>query len=246
MLNVMASLWREQVRDLIANMPSDDFTLQEMYGFALPSLATLHPENNSLEDTLRRVMQELSKEGVLDFVSRGSYRRLSQPTAVRSEPIFPPSLDGSDSLMPPEPGVPDSVPLEKRSASTYAVSAKAASIATRREQDLVTAFMSHLESQEHTVLRKKIPTKSNSYLYTDPFDETEGHLYEAKADSTREHVRLAIGQLFDYNRYLHAAKMSVLLPVRPNEDMLELLSELGIGCTFLNNGNFEAVPPGAS
>ncbi|MFC7406396.1 hypothetical protein [Georgenia alba] len=102
----------------------------------------------------------------------------------------------------------------------------------RREARLVADFRKHLEQQGHEVLRHQItPPDSIGMLYTDLYDALSNVLYEAKGTATREAVRLAIGQLFDYRRYIHPKpQLSILLPVDPGRDIIGLLSELGIGC----------------
>lgn len=68
-------------------------------------------------------------------------------------------------------------------------------------------------------------------MFTDLYDHTSETLYEAKASSARDSVRLAIGQLFDYRRFIpEVQEIGVLLPSVPSEDVLTLLSELGIRC----------------
>jgi hypothetical protein len=59
-----------------------------------------------------------------------------------------------------------------------------------------------------------------------------GLIIEAKPTTSREHVRLAIGQVLDYQNLLNregfALSPAVLLPQRPSEDLTELMSRLGI------------------
>jgi type II restriction enzyme len=50
------------------------FTLNEMYGF-VPELQRRHPENHHVHDKIRQQLQFLRDKGIIEFVSRGVYRR---------------------------------------------------------------------------------------------------------------------------------------------------------------------------
>ncbi|MGW2812786.1 restriction endonuclease [Streptomyces sp. NPDC001415] len=96
--------------------------------------------------------------------------------------------------------------------------------ADRREAKLVKAYRQYLESKGHVVIRQKIvPEGEVKSLYTDLFDTTDKLLIEAKANVTREAIRMAIGQLFDYRRLLNPRPdIALLLPSKPRPDLLRL------------------------
>ncbi len=63
-------------------------------------------------------------------------------------------------------------------------------------------------------------------LYVDLFDLTHWQLIEAKSDSNREKIRMAIGQLKDYKRYYQRPPtLAVLLPSRPTDSCIALLTD---------------------
>jgi hypothetical protein len=65
------------------------------------------------------------------------------------------------------------------------------------------------------------------------YDETAGILYEAKSEATRNHVRLGLGQILDYKRYVpDALGFSLLLPAAPHSDLLELLALYDVGAVW--------------
>jgi hypothetical protein len=77
------------------------------------------------------------------------------------------------------------------------------------------------------------PPQELRSLYTDIFDSTQNVLYEAKGVATREAIRLAIGQLLDYRRHVPTnPSMAVLVPVRPSDDLVQLLNGLNIRCVY--------------
>ena len=64
-------------------------------------------------------------------------------------------------------------------------------------------------------------------LFVDLFDLTHWQLLEAKATTSREAIRMAIGQLRDYKRYYDGRhpSLAVLLPSRPSVSCVKLLSD---------------------
>src|SRR5215218_1246037 len=73
----------------------------------------------------------------------------------------------------------------------------------RREQRLVLALEDHLLKLGHEVVRQQLlPPGEARPLLTDLFDATTGVLVEAKGTVERNAIRMAIGQLADYKRFL--------------------------------------------
>lgn len=77
-------------------------------------------------------------------------------------------------------------------------------------------------------------------LFVDLFDLTHWQLIEAKADTARETVRMAIGQLQDYRRFFpRRPTLAVLLPERPSPSCIELLTDNRIRVIWrTRRGNF--------
>ena len=52
-------------------------------------------------------------------------------------------------------------------------------------------------------------------------------------------VRLALGQVLDYGRYVKHCALAVLLPNPPDADLIELLESHNVGCVVEgNSGQF--------
>ncbi|MFG3285786.1 restriction endonuclease [Streptomyces sp. NPDC048111] len=117
----------------------------------------------------------------------------------------------------------------------------------RREAKLVKAYRRYLESRGHDVTRKKIvPEGELEALYTDLFDVTNQLLIEAKANVTREAIRMAIGQLFDYRRHLTPRPdIALLLPSKPRADLLKLChtAEVAAQVIWPDGDGFETSKP---
>ncbi|MFI5706232.1 hypothetical protein [Kribbella sp. NPDC051620] len=141
-------------------------------------------------------------------------------------------------------GVPDlvveSVAIEAINSTEFAVAAKAAGVAKRLEAELVHRFKRYLIGQGHEVGSYLIkPPEELRSLRADLVDLTENILYEAKASSTRESIRMAVGQLLDYSRHVPDVKgLAVLLPSEPSRDLVSLLKMHGIRCVCEVNATF--------
>jgi hypothetical protein len=55
-------------------------------------------------------------------------------------------------------------------------------------------------------------------------------VYEAKGSADRMSVRLSLGQVLDYGRYVEGSRLAVLLPEAPAADLVELLELHDVGC----------------
>ena len=79
---------------------------------------------------------------------------------------------------------------------------------------------------------------------TDTYDVDSNILYEAKSSCDRATIRLAVGQLLDYLRFLPEARGVVLLPDEPGYDLQALLASCGLGLTYPAGSEWvEVLPP---
>jgi hypothetical protein len=103
----------------------------------------------------------------------------------------------------------------------------------RRESQLVHRYREHLLRLGHEVSRLRIlPAGETAPLYSDLWDATNRDLIEAKATVSREHLRMAVGQLLDYRRFVDAATLTVLVPRRPRADLLAYLAAAGVQAVY--------------
>ncbi|WP_382465156.1 hypothetical protein ACFIN9_10445 [Streptomyces noursei] len=125
--------------------------------------------------------------------------------------------------------------------------ASAATTVRQKKALLIESYAAHLESQGHTVGSFQIKLKGKTAtLRTDLFDATDHVLYEAQGASDRDSVRMALGRLLDYRRYVrqrdrqHGPDTVVLLPGRPDRDIEELLKDHETSLVYRSkNGGFE-------
>jgi hypothetical protein len=119
----------------------------------------------------------------------------------------------------------------------------------RREAGLVDRFRAYLEADGHKVKRCQIPIPGlTAVLLSDLFDVSDNILYEAKGKADRNSIRLAIGQLLDYQRHIDPkpSKMAILLPEAPQDDLRQLIKSVGIELVYQEDGQFLGWPVGGS
>jgi hypothetical protein len=117
--------------------------------------------------------------------------------------------------------------------------------AERREQGLVLAFQDHLAKKGHDVDRLKIvPSGEAKPIFCDLIDNSTNTLYEGKGTVERGAIRMAIGQLLDYSRFVEPTpRLAVLLPSEPRPDLQELLRVAGVELVW-RDGKWFAGPAG--
>ena len=157
----------------------------------------------------------------------------------RLSPGTPP-LDVPLSRPATQKAPPFQIPLEVDSTYESARRPSAAGTARRREAELTSSFNSWLVRHGRTARRWAIPIDGGACLLTDYYTDDDNTLFEAKASSSRNDVRMAIGQLHDYrhNLGLDDLRCAVLLPDEPSADLLGLLTSLGFGCVVRVDDEF--------
>lgn len=113
--------------------------------------------------------------------------------------------------------------------------------AERRESALVQRFKEYMQNQQHTVERFRItPAGEAKPIFTDAYVKDLKILVEAKGSIDRNSIRMAIGQLLDYRRFIEETTVTcaILLPELPRKDLLQLLAYAGIFIYFPEKQNF--------
>ncbi|MEV8628612.1 hypothetical protein [Streptomyces sp. NPDC051079] len=134
---------------------------------------------------------------------------------------------------------------EKNNGKSITRKATEAVEVKRLEAELSDRFLAFLEEQGHAVSRFDIRIKGlRSILFTDLYDETDNVLYEIKSKSDRGAVRAAIAQLIDYRRHIPPkdARLVVLLPARPHDDLLDLVDSAGMTLIYEDGDKFIGWP----
>ncbi|MCD7809125.1 MAG: hypothetical protein LUH02_07265, partial [Erysipelotrichaceae bacterium] len=67
--------WQKDIFLIINEIDKETFTLKDLYAYK-DELQTLHPHNTTIEARIRSSLQELRDLGIIEFVSKGVYKRL--------------------------------------------------------------------------------------------------------------------------------------------------------------------------
>lgn len=159
------------------------------------------------------------------------------PVAVGDNPHISP-MDGAGQAAEVAPVATDAVPVAVSHTERTEVEKSISGPVLQQEAQLTTRFQKYLEGHQRQVMRYRIVPVGSAALYSDLADVTANVLYEAKGSADRMSVRLALGQVLDYGRYVDQADLAVLLPEAPAADLVELLELHDVGCvveTILNN-----------
>jgi hypothetical protein len=139
-----------------------------------------------------------------------------------------------------------SVPVEERHTEKSVVEpSREPYESERRESKLVENFKRYLQDRGHIVTRHRIlPPGEHKPIFTDVYDHTADLLIEAKGTVTRDAIRMAIGQLADYARFLPTATCIMLVPERPRVDLVTLCQSQGIAIVWPTGRSFSATQAG--
>ncbi|MFN8036126.1 MAG: hypothetical protein U0V73_09360 [Acidimicrobiia bacterium] len=113
--------------------------------------------------------------------------------------------------------------------------------AEQRERKLVDEYRKWRRLAPEECSRQRITLPNGSSLMTDAYLNGEKTLVEAKSDVSRERVRTAIGQLYDYRRFLKGTvRLAVLVPRELPDDLQDLLQELKIAAIWRSGSGFRS------
>jgi hypothetical protein len=116
-------------------------------------------------------------------------------------------------------------------------------VAERREQQLVRSFVRYLERGGLEVCRLQIwPDGEPAPMFCDVYEKAANVLYEAKGTVARPAIRMALGQLADYSRFITPApERVILLPEEPRQDLVALAVSQGVGIVCAQGNEFASV-----
>jgi hypothetical protein len=134
------------------------------------------------------------------------------------------------------------LPLEQQlTERTFVDPAREPYEAERKETSLVQTLADHLRAKNHYVCRHQLlPVGERKPLFTDLYDKDLDLLVEAKGSVTRENIRMAIGQLADYGRFLPDSTPAILVPTKPRMDLIELATSQEIVILWPGAAGFES------
>ncbi|THA25348.1 restriction endonuclease [Streptomyces sp. RKND-216] len=118
--------------------------------------------------------------------------------------------------------------------------------AERKEAKLVKAFADYLASKGYSSCRHRmLPPGESRPLFTDLYCRELGLLVEGKGSVTRENIRMALGQLADYSRFVEHTTRAILVPSKPRADLLALAESQGCAVLWPEGRDFASTVPTA-
>lgn len=136
------------------------------------------------------------------------------------------------------------IALEANLVESYTAHLAGEPVERRRvEAELVKRYSDWLIQRGHSVGRNIItPPGESKPLYSDLYDHEAQELVEAKGSSSRESVRMALGQILDYSRRVDHRSKALLLPTEPRSDLIALLLQYDVSCIWqTTEGGFERI-----
>jgi hypothetical protein len=123
----------------------------------------------------------------------------------------------------------ESRPIEDSRTETFDAAPTSGGIRTRREAILVRRYADWMEERGFSVERQQYSVEGEARpLVCDVFLPELSLLVEAKAHDNRNSMRLAIGQLMDYRRFVDKPRLAILLPHEPAPDHRDLLRSVDV------------------
>jgi hypothetical protein len=112
--------------------------------------------------------------------------------------------------------------------------------AERKEAKLVGDFVLWSRRGGREFKRLEIVPKGEAIpIFSDLYCKDGKQLVEAKGSVSRDAIRMAIGQLYDYRRFVDAGtSLVILLPEIPRPDLIELIRSAGITMIYRSDSEF--------
>jgi hypothetical protein len=112
--------------------------------------------------------------------------------------------------------------------------------AERKEAKLIADFIAWSRRAGREFKRLKIVPKGEAKpIFSDLYSKKARQLIEAKGSVSRDAIRMAIGQIYDYRRFAEAGTgLAILLPELPRPDLVELIQSSGVGLIHRTDAGF--------
>ena len=112
--------------------------------------------------------------------------------------------------------------------------------AERKEAKLIAEFIAWSSRSGRQFKRLKVvPKGEGKPLFSDLYSKSEKQLIEAKGSVSRDAIRMAIGQVYDYRRFADRnTSLAILLPELPRADLIDLIKSSGVDIIYRTHGGF--------
>ncbi len=173
--------------------------------------------------------------GAIKYIGEFLGRDLPQPS-------YDAPLELAASVQIEEVPILEEIPIEDQNVdSATVVGALEPHDAEFKERALVIRYVKYLRDRGVRAHRYRVNSSGDGGpMLCDVWDARRRNLIEAKSEITRDSIRIAIGQLTDYGRFLEPDRSAVLLPERPSRALEDLLTHVEIRVVWeTSDGGFE-------
>ncbi|MGD8166658.1 hypothetical protein ACEXOS_005505 [Herbiconiux sp. P16] len=188
------------------------------------------------DDSYRREPVEDSSDGRSVLVFKLNRKGDAvPPLAPHAQAIAPTPAESNGSRI---------VAIEVGHVDEFERSGTGESTAVRRERAFENQFIEWVQARGASVGRVEIRIAGQSgRLYTDTWVDDDRELFEAKANASRNAVRMAVAQLLDYRRHINPApeRLTVIVPTTPANDLVDFARSVGVGIAVFNDHQFQRV-----
>ena len=139
----------------------------------------------------------------------------------------------------------EEVPVENSNTEKAVVEPSRESYeAERKEAKLIQDFIGWSRRAGHDYTRFRIVPKGEAKpIFSDLYCKEINQLIEAKGSVSRDAIRMAIGQIFDYRRFASPkTALAILLPEKPRPDLVDLIESAGITIVHQTDDGFQKLP----
>ncbi|MGV9500697.1 hypothetical protein ACWDQ0_20675 [Streptomyces sp. NPDC003642] len=191
--------------------------------------------------TVRQALDEERKPRliiVFRLRPKGAFERLTEDVITRAEVTEPQRVSA-------EVVTTKMVEPRRSRASESRRAAQPSYIADLRQAQVREQYLADLTRRGHDVCAFHIKIAgTNITLTTDLYDATERELYAIRGASTREEVRIAVGQLKDFARHFKSKNpnLTTLLPEKPQDDLVRFLHTEGINLVYGDANGYTRCP----
>lgn len=159
--------------------------------------------------------------------SDGKMRSVIVFTLERYDTSVMPDPDADKHRVPRPADVPVAleVPAEQTKAIIVHRHETSAIAVERKERQIEDRLREALQVEFRLAIR---PPGSRNTLYTDVWDPDERVLFEVKSSASRQDIRMAVGQLLDYRRFIDGPEVqcAVVVPHIPERDLVDFIHSL--------------------
>ena len=188
------------------------------------------------EDPCRREPVDDSSEGRSVLVFKlNRIGEAASPLAPKAQAIAPTPAESNGWRF---------VAIEEGHVDEFGRAGTDATTAVRRERAFENQFIKWVQARGASVGRVEIRIAGQSgRLYTDTWVDDDRELFEAKANASRNAVRMAVAQLLDYRRHIDPApeRLTVIVPTTPASDLVDFANSVGVGIAVFNDHELKRV-----